>query len=102
MTAVERNNIVKDVLDAITEQGEFYLGFAYDPMTQLGRCNCVNTGFLRVPTLKVTHKPKKTVLDFRMHHGQTGRVEVGVSPTFSDELRMKVQKELSKHQKDWD
>ena len=44
-----RNNTLIEVFEHITKQEDYFLGFKYDPMTQIGSCNCANTGFRKIP-----------------------------------------------------
>ena len=105
MTPRLRNDIVKLVFENITAEGEFFLGFTYDEMKQSGRCNCVNTGFIRIPKFTVVHKKAATILYFRTHHGDTERIQVKnpeIKGGFQKELTDKIKTHLEKYQNDWD
>ena len=77
-----RNDLLVKVFNHITNNEEYFLGFKYDPLKQIGSCNCANTGFLRFPTFAVKHNPSKSVIYFTSHHGDTARVSVEANEQF--------------------
>ena len=109
MTPRRRNEIIDTVFADITAEGEFFLGFEYDAMKQIGRCNCVNTGFARIPKFTVVHKTTYTIIHFRTHHGDTEKVRVEVpapNPELQDiqfktDVYNKVKNQLQQYAGDW-
>ena len=96
-----RNDILVEVFKHITEQEEYFLGFKYDPMTQRGSCDCVNTGFLRFPTFIVRHDQSRSVIDFTSHHGDTARVSVVADSEFFFNALNKIKDKLKPYAGDW-
>ena len=96
-----RNDMLTLVFKHITEQEDYFVGFKYDPMTQIGSCNCVNTGFLRFPMFKVRHDEKRSVIDFTSHHGDTSRVSVVAEGDFFFNALSKIKNKLKPYAGDW-
>lgn len=103
MNPQDRNNILTVVFNEITAEGGYFLGFTYDAMAQTGTCNCANTGFLRIPGFKVTHKDNATVLVFRTHHQDRKKVTIPVSSHNEFKLNAKTQikAQLQPYAGDW-
>ena len=101
MNPQTRNDQLVNVFNHITENEEYFLGFKYNPMTQKGSCNCVNTGFLRFPTFTVRHNPNKSVIYFTSHHGDTTRVSVAADEEFFFNALNGVKDKLAPYAGDW-
>ena len=96
-----RNNMLIEVFEHITSLEDYFLGFKYDPMTQIGSCNCANTGFKRFPMFKVRHDEKRSVIDFTSHHGDTARVSVIADTEFYFTALNKIKAKLQPYAGDW-
>ena len=101
MNPQTRNDILVEVFDNITQSEEYYLGFKYNPIAQIGSCNCTTTNFLRFPLFKVTHKGNKSIIYFKSHHGDTTRVSVASGDNFYDDALEKIKGNLQQYAGDW-
>ena len=96
-----RNDILIEVFNHITALEDYFLGFKYDPMTQIGSCNCANTGFLRFPVFRVRHDANRSIIDFTSHHGDTTRVSVAADSEFFFTALNKIKNKLQPYAGDW-
>ena len=102
MTPNQRNILIDKVFERITTEGEFFLGFNYNPLKQTGSCNCVNTNFLRIPMFLVSHKISRTVVDIKTHHKSKERISIPNNDNFEIEAYNKIRAKLQKYAQDWD
>ena len=102
MTPSKRNSIISKVFKQITAEGDFFLGFEYDEMKQVGKCNCVDTGFLRIPMFVVSHKISRTCVDIKTHHKSKERISIPNDDNFEIEAYNKIKAKLQKYAQDWD
>ena len=102
MTPNQRNIVLNSVFNKITEEAEYFLGFEYDLNKQVGKCNCVNTGFARIPMFVVSHKISRTCVDIKTHHGAKERISINNDDNFEIEAYNKIKDKLQKYQADWD
>ena len=102
MTPNQRNEIIDKVFKKITAEGDFFLGFEYNMLKQTGNCNCVNTGFERIPMFVVSHKISRTCVDIKTHHKSKERISIPNDDNFEIEAYNKIKAKLQKYQSDWD
>ena len=101
MNPQTRNDLLVDVFNHITDNEEYFLGFKYDPMSQVGSCNCANTGFLRFPVFKVKHYDKASKITFKSHHGDVTNVSVANDSDFFFNALNEIKGKLEPYAGDW-
>ena len=102
MTPSKRNTLIDNVFKQITAEGEFFLGFEYDLSTQTGKCNCVDTGFERIPMFVVSHKISRTCVDIKTHHKSRERISIQNDDDFEINAYNNIKAKLQKYAQDWD
>ena len=102
MTPNQRNIIIDHVFKQITEEGDFFLGFEYNALKQVGACNCTQTDFLRIPMFVVSHKISRTVVDIKTHHKSRERITIMNDDDFEHNAYDIIKSKLQKYAGDWD